>query len=117
MKTIGLTSQNSSPNAVSASDSVALSAGYRPVIAAATGVPLRGSLSRASTHVTTVFGFVISTLTQALGTSSSARMPAAGTGSAPTSASGKTAPRSRGLLEPEQARHQAIRDYRPQPRS
>ncbi|MFE9926809.1 hypothetical protein ACFYQA_36270 [Streptomyces sp. NPDC005774] len=73
MKYIGLTSQNSSPNAVW--DSVTLSAGYRPVIAAATGVPLRGSLSRASTHVTTVFavfGFVISTLTQALGKSSPA---------------------------------------------
>ncbi|MFI2189165.1 hypothetical protein [Streptomyces sioyaensis] len=72
MKYIGRTSQNSLPNAVS--DSVALSAGYRPVIAAATGVPLPGSLSRASTHVTTVFGLVIFTLTQALGTSSSAHM-------------------------------------------
>lgn len=55
---------------------MALSAGYRPVIAAATGVPLRGSQSRASTHVTTVFGLVIFTLTQALGTASSAHMPA-----------------------------------------
>ncbi|MGW2512207.1 hypothetical protein ACWC0A_22940 [Streptomyces scopuliridis] len=73
MKYIGLTSQNSSPNAVS--DSATLSDGYRPVIAAATGVPLRGSLSRASTHVTTVFGFFISTLTQALGKSSSAHGP------------------------------------------
>ncbi|MEU7432482.1 hypothetical protein AB0B07_16800 [Streptomyces sioyaensis] len=73
MKYIGRTSQNSLPNVVS--DSVALPAGYRPVIAAATGVPLPGSLSRASTHVTTVFGLVIFTLTQALGTSS-AHMPA-----------------------------------------
>ncbi|MEU8973939.1 hypothetical protein AB0D11_32530 [Streptomyces monashensis] len=66
MKTIGRTSQNSSPRAVAAVDPVALSAGYLPVIAAATGVPPRGSLSRASTHVTTVFGGVISTLAPAL---------------------------------------------------
>ncbi|WP_241779748.1 hypothetical protein [Streptomyces natalensis] len=99
MKYIGLTSQNSSPDATSAS--VAPSAGYRPVIAAATGVPLRGSLSRASTHVTTVFRSVISTLAQALGKSSSTAVPVAGISTAPTPASSKTARRSPRLLEPD----------------
>ncbi|MFD3826715.1 hypothetical protein [Streptomyces sp. NPDC058625] len=113
MKYIGLTSQNSSPDAVSGP--VTLSAGYRPVIAAATGVPLRGSLSRASTHVTTVFGFVISTLAQALGTSSSALCRPVGKGTAPASAPGKTARRPRRLLETERARHRALRDDLPSP--
>ncbi|GAA4084230.1 hypothetical protein GCM10022233_77690 [Streptomyces shaanxiensis] len=81
------------------------------MIAAATGVPLRGSLSRASTHVTTVFGFAISTLTQALDKSSLPVGRRVGKVPAPTSTSGKTARRSRRLLETERARHPAIRDH------
>ncbi len=73
VKYIGRTSQNSSPTAVS--ESVTLSGGYRPVTAAATGVPLRGNLSRESTHVTAVFRFVISSLTQSLGRSSTVPVP------------------------------------------
>ncbi|GHE56989.1 hypothetical protein GCM10018785_27800 [Streptomyces longispororuber] len=49
VKYIGRTSQNSSPNAPSGPS---LWAGYRPVTAAATAIPSRGSLSRASTQVT-----------------------------------------------------------------